>query len=132
ISLPALSGMPSPIGELLLRDQSVALVAADDRPLTIAGDVYSPFVDQRTGRPVEGVEGVAVRTLEGLDAQALAAGLFILGTRQGQLRVGGVRPEPGVLWVLGSGAGEPLLVEYHWSATAPKGAPPPAVAPRQP
>ena len=68
------------------------------------------------------MEAVAVQTLEGLDAEALAAGLFILGTRDGQHRVGGVRPSPSVLWALGSGAGAPLLVEYHWSATVRKGA----------
>ncbi len=123
VALPALPGMPAPIGEVLLRDQSLALVAADDRPLAIAGDVFAPLIDQRSGRPVEGMEAVAVRTLEGMDAEALAAGLFVLGTREGQLRVGSVRPAPSVLWALGSGDGSPLLVEYHWSATAPKGAP---------
>jgi len=127
IALPTLAGMQSSIGEVLLRDQSLALVAAGDRPITIGGDVYSPFVDQRTGRPIEGVEAVAARTLEGLDAQALASSRFILGTREGQLRVGGVRPEPSVLWALGSGAGAPLLVEYHWASKAPK--PAPAVLP---
>jgi thiamine biosynthesis lipoprotein len=127
IALPALPGMPAPIGEVLLLDQALALVAADDRPLSIAGDTFSPLVDQRTGRPVEGMEAVAVRTLEGMDAEALAGGLFILGTREGQLRVGSVRPLPAVLWALGSGAGAPLLVEYHWSATAPK-KPAPAVS----
>ncbi len=120
VSLPALAGMPSPIGEVRLSDQSLAFVTADDRPLSIAGDVFSPLIDQRSGRPVDGMQAVAVRTLDGLDAEALAAGLFILGTREGQLRVGALRPEPSVVWALGSGAGAPLLVEYHWSATAPR------------
>lgn len=120
IALPALSGMASPIGDALLRDEALALVAADDRPLTIAGDVFSPLVDQRTGRPVEGMQAVAVRTVDGAGAGALAAGLFVLGPREGQLRVGSVRPLPAVLWAMGSGAGSPLLVEYHWSATASK------------
>jgi thiamine biosynthesis lipoprotein ApbE len=120
VSLPALAGMPSPIGEVRLSDQSLAFVTADDRPLSIAGDIFSPLIDQRSGRPVDGMQAVAARTLGGLDAEALAAGLFILGTREGQLRVGALRPEPSVLWVLGSGAGSPLLVEYHWSATAPR------------
>ena len=120
IALPALSGMASPIGDALLKDEALALVAADDRPLTIAGDVFSPLLDQRSGRPVEGVQAVAVRTVDGAGAGALAAGLFVLGPREGQLRVGSVRPLPAVLWAMGSGAGSPLLVEYHWSATASK------------
>ncbi len=120
IALAALPGMPAPIGDALLKDEALALVTADDRPLEIAGDVLSPLVDQRSGRPVEGVQAVAVRAVDGTGAEALAGGLFVLGTREGQLRVGSVRPLPSVLWVLGSGAGSPLMVEYHWSATAPK------------
>jgi len=120
IAIPALSGMAAPIGDALLKDEALALVTADDRPLSIAGDVFAPLLDQRSGRPVEGVQAVAVRTLDGTGASALAGGLFVLGTREGQLRVGSVRPLPSVLWALGSGGGSPLLVEYHWSATAPK------------
>jgi hypothetical protein len=50
-----------------------------------------------------------------LDAQALAASLFIVGPREGQLRMGSLRPRPNVRWFLGSGGGAPLQVDYRWS-----------------
>jgi hypothetical protein len=32
--------------------------------------------------------------------------------------MGSLRPEPALLWVLGTGQGAPLLVEYRWSDIA--------------
>ena len=57
---------------------------------------------------------VAVTELA-VDAQGLAATMLILGPREGQLRMGTLRPRPSLLWFLGSGEGRPLLVDYRWS-----------------
>jgi hypothetical protein len=50
-----------------------------------------------------------------IDAQGLAVTLLIAGPREGQLRLGSLRPRPSVLWLLGSGTGMPLQVGYRWS-----------------
>jgi hypothetical protein len=49
-----------------------------------------------------------------IDAQGLAAAMTITGPNEGLLRLGSLRPSPAVLWLLGSGSGEPLQVDYHW------------------
>jgi hypothetical protein len=55
-----------------------------------------------------------------MDAQGLATSLFILGPREGQLRMGTLRPRPSILWFLGSGTGAPLQVDYRWSEVSRK------------
>ena len=42
--------------------------------------------------------------------------MFVLGQRQGMMRLGGLRPEPSVAWLLGSGDGPPLLTTHRWAA----------------
>lgn len=104
------------VKQVWLEDQALAYVHQIHRPLTIAGDVYAPFLDQRTGEPGEGVRGAIVVTDLTVDAQALAVSLSILGTREGQMRLGGLKPTPAVLWLLGEGdEGPPLLAASHWS-----------------
>ncbi len=115
VELPAFPGTDGPLDRLLLRDQAVAVAAAAARPLTIAGDRHAGYLDQRTGRPAQGVvAAVAVAELA-IDAEALAATSLILGSREGTYLVGQLRPTPAVLWLLGSGTGHPLLTSHHWS-----------------
>jgi thiamine biosynthesis lipoprotein len=116
---PAELAAPEPLGrslaDLRLRGEAVAVARLDARPLTIGGDRYAPWIDQRTGRPATGVVAVAAVTELAVDAQALAAAMFVLGNREGSLRLGTLRPAPAVMWLLGSGTGRPLVAAYHWS-----------------
>lgn len=115
IQLPQLQGMAAPMGRVFLRDQSLAVASAADRPLRAAtGDPLPPFVNQRTGRPSQGILATAVVTRLALDAQALAVTLAITGPGEGQLRLGALTPRPSVLWLQGNGSGEPLAIEYLW------------------
>lgn len=115
IQLPRLPGMALPMGRVFLRDQSLALASATDRPLRAAvGDPLPPYVHQRTGRPAQGTLATAVVTRLALDAQALAVTLEIAGPGEGQLRLGALSPRPSVLWLQGNGSGEPLAIEYLW------------------
>ncbi|HKH45820.1 MAG TPA: FAD:protein FMN transferase [Thermoanaerobaculia bacterium] len=115
IQLPRLPGMAVPMGRVFLRDQSLAVASATDRPRTAAnGDPLPPYVSQRTGRPSQGTLSAAVVTQQALDAQALAVTLAIAGPSEGQLRLGALTPRPSVLWLQGNGNGEPLAIEYLW------------------
>lgn len=115
IQLPQLLGMGAPMGRVFLRDQSLAVASAADRPLRAAtGDPLPPFVNQRTGKPSQGILATAVVTRLALDAQALAVTLAITGPGEGQLRLGALTPRPSVLWLQGNGSGEPLAIEYLW------------------
>ncbi len=115
IQLPRLPGMAAPMGRVFLRDQSLAVAAAADRPLRVAtGDAFPPYVNQRTGRPAQGTLATAVVTARALDAQGLAVTLAIAGPGEGQLRLGALSPRPSVLWLQGNGSGEPLAIEYLW------------------
>lgn len=84
-----------------------------DRALALSSQAL--LLNQRTGRRAQGVLAVAAVTEMAVDAQGLAASLFITGPREGQLRLGSLRPRPSVRWFLGSGTGAPLLVDYRWS-----------------
>jgi thiamine biosynthesis lipoprotein len=111
VELPQLPGLEEPADHLLLRDRALAVASAADHPLGGA----APYLSQRTGRPPEGILAAAVLTESAADAQGLATSLFILGPREGQVRMGSVRPRPSVLWFLGTGAGAPVQVGYRWS-----------------
>ena len=111
VELPRLPGLAEPAGSLYLRDHALEVASPADHPL--AGS--SPYLNQRTGRPLEGVLAAIAVTEQAADAQALATTLFILGPREGQVRLRSLRPRPSVLWFLGSGAGTPLQVDYRWS-----------------
>lgn len=115
IQMPLLPGMAAPLGRIFLRDQSLALTSAKDRPLRAAiGDSLPPYVNQRSGRPAQGTLATAVVTERALDAQAVAVTLAITGPGEGQLRLGALTPRPSVLWLQGNGGGEPLAIEYRW------------------
>jgi hypothetical protein len=82
--------------------------------MKIADQVVLPYLNQRTGLPAPGVIGVAAVTDLAVDAQALAIAMILTGPREGQLRLGSLRPSPSVLWFLGSGSGAPLQADHHW------------------
>jgi thiamine biosynthesis lipoprotein ApbE len=107
VVVPAPAGMTEPVaGRVFLRDRSLA-VATRTQP--------RPYVNQRNGKPAEGALTVAASSELAVDAQALAATLLILGPREGQMRLGSLKPKPSALWFLGSGTGQPLQTEYRWS-----------------
>ncbi len=89
-----------------------------DRSLAVASETL--LLNQRTGRRAQGVLAAAAVTDLAVDAQGLAATMFITGPREGQLRLGSLRPRPSARWFLGSGAGEPLRVDYRWSEVTRK------------
>ena len=97
-----------PLDHIYLRDRSLAVVSE------------GLFLNQRTGRRAQGVLAIATVTDLAVDAQGLAATLFITGPREGQLRLGSLRPRPSARWFLGSGVGEPLRVDYRWSEVTRK------------
>jgi thiamine biosynthesis lipoprotein ApbE len=112
VALPRLPGQEEPANEVYLRDRALAAASQSDHPLQ--GGAWS-YLNQRKGQPTPGVLAtVAVTELAG-DAQGLATTMLILGPREGQLRIGTLRPRPALLWFLGTGTGAPLLVDYRWS-----------------
>jgi len=111
IALPPAPGDERPLDELWLRDQSLAVFTLDP------GEREGPpeLIDQRTGVPPRGVVTVAAVTERAMDAEALAATLFIMGLHEGQMRLGSLRPRPSIYWLLGEGIGDPLESTYRWS-----------------
>jgi thiamine biosynthesis lipoprotein len=114
VELPKLPGLDGPADHLYLRDRALAVASAADHPLSPQSGAV-PYLSQRTGRPPEGILAAVAVTDLAADAQGLATSLFILGPREGQVRMGSVRPRPSVLWFLGTGAGAPVQVGYRWS-----------------
>ena len=115
VLLPRISGTEESAGQVYLRDRSLAVAAQSDHPLQNSETTGFPYINQRTGQPARGVLAAAAITDAALDAEGLAAALLIAGPREGQLRMGSLRPRPSVLWLLGSGTGAPLQVGYRWS-----------------
>jgi thiamine biosynthesis lipoprotein len=112
---PALfPGTVIPLTRLFLRDKALAVVAMSDPPLKIGDETLSPWVSHRTGQPVQGTVATLAYTDLALDAQGLAVTLTITGPTEGQLRLGSLVPSPAMLWLQGSGTGEPLQITYHW------------------
>jgi len=116
VDLPAIGGLREPLGRIFLRDQSLAIATFDDRPLSIAGQPYHHFINQRTGQPAEeGIFATLAITELAADAQALAATMTITGSQEGEMLTGSIRPRPSLLWLMGTGTGVPLMVEYRWT-----------------
>jgi thiamine biosynthesis lipoprotein len=111
---PLAPGTTIPLSRLFLRDKALAIASAADRPLKIGEETFSPWISHRTGQPVQGTVATLAFTDLALDAQGLAATLTVTGPGEGQLRLGSLRPSPAMLWLQGSGAGEPLQITYHW------------------
>ncbi len=114
VELPRLPGARAALDPVWLRDRALTLLRADDQPLQIGGDRLPRWLDLRGTLPAGGVLATVVVTELAVDAQPLAWAMFALGAGAGQMRLGSLRTDPGVLWALGSGAGEPVLVVVHW------------------
>ncbi len=108
-SLPPAPDSTEPADRLWLVDQAAAVVD------TAVAEPGARIFDQRTGIPPRGVVMVTVIADQAWDAEALAASLFVLGLRDGQLRLGGYSPRPSIFWLLGEGGGTPLQSTYRWS-----------------
>jgi thiamine biosynthesis lipoprotein len=114
VSPPLAPGTTIPLSLLFLQDKAVAIAGLSDRPLKIGEETFSPWISHRTGQPIQGTVATLAVTDLALDAQGLAATLTITGPTEGQLRLGSLRPSPSMLWLQGSGVGEPLQITYHW------------------
>jgi thiamine biosynthesis lipoprotein len=114
VTPPLFPGTVIPLSRLFLRDKALAIVAATDPALHIGEETFSPWISQRTGQPVQGTVATVAYTDLALDAQGLAVTLTITGPTEGELRLGSLRPPPAMLWLQGSGAGEPLQITHHW------------------
>lgn len=113
------------LADLHLNDKALAIAALDRHPLQIGGLQLAPYIDQRRpkkapvtahpGRPREGIRAVVTVTDLAVDAEGLATALFILGSTEGQFRLGGLRPTPAALWLLGGQRGTAIVTSFHWS-----------------
>jgi thiamine biosynthesis lipoprotein len=112
VLLPQVPGLQEPADQVYLRDQSLAVAASSDHPFQ---NGTSSYLNQRTGAPAQGVLAAMAVTELALDAQGLATTMLILGPREGELRMGTLRPRPSLLWFLGTGEGAPLMVNYRWT-----------------
>jgi len=112
--LPQFQGMDQPAGRFRLRDRATSILSVNGEAMKIADQILLPYLNQRTGMPTQGVVGIATVTELAVDAQALAIAMAVLGPREGQLRLGSLRPNPSVLWFLGNGSGAPLQVDHRW------------------
>lgn len=113
-------GMAAPLSPVVLVDRALAAASLDDLALEIAGERFMPYLDLRTGRPAKGVVAALAAAELAVDAQALATAMAVAGSTQGQFLLGSIRPAPPVLWLLGSGSGEPLFEGSHWSELRPR------------
>jgi len=107
--------------DLRLRDQSFALAAREDGELRAGGERYAPYLDQHSGRPGTGVLATVAIGQLALDAQGLAATLFVTGARRGGMLLGQLKPAPAALWVLGEAGSEPLVSDYRWGGRQRRG-----------
>jgi len=114
VSPPLFPGTVIPLTKLYLRDKSLAVVSFSDPALKIGDETFSPWISQRNGQPVQGTVATLAYTDLALDAEGLAVTLTVTGPTDGQLRLGSLKPSPAILWLQGSGAGEPLQITYHW------------------
>ena len=64
-------------------DCAIATSGDYEQFVVIDGVRYSHIVDPRTGRPARGIASVTVLTQRGIDADALATGLFVMGVEKG-------------------------------------------------
>ena len=108
-------------GAIRLRDQSFALASREDGELRAGGERYAPYLDEKTGRPATGVLATVAISQLALDAQALAATLFVTGARRGGMLLGQLQPPPAALWLLGDGSSEPLVSDYRWGGRQRRG-----------
>ncbi len=85
-------GIRSPWGEGLMgtitADGGAVVTSGDyERYVTIDGHRYSHIVDPRTGMPIEGMHSVTVLAPTGVEADALATGIYVMGLDEGSALV---------------------------------------------
>jgi thiamine biosynthesis lipoprotein ApbE len=115
LTLPLPSKLADLYGKTFLFDESMAIASPDAGKMRMGGLSFAPFLDQRSGQPPEGVAAAIAAAQDAVDAEALAATVFIAGARYGTFLVTKLRPPPSILWWLGTGEGEGLLTDYRWS-----------------
>ncbi|MBZ0112459.1 MAG: FAD:protein FMN transferase [Thermoanaerobaculia bacterium] len=115
LSLPLPSKLADLYGKTFLFNESMAIASPDAGKMRMGGLSFAPFLDQRSGQPPEGVAAAIAAAQNALDAEALAATVYIAGSRHGTYLITKLRPPPSVLWWLGTGKGEGLLTDYRWS-----------------
>ena len=115
LTVPLPSHLANLYDKIRLQDESLAIASPAAATMKMGGLTFPPFLDQRTGQPPTGVAATIAVTRDAVDAEAVAATMFIAGSRIGTHLVSQLRPAPSVLWWLGSGEGEGLLTDYHWS-----------------
>lgn len=113
------AGQSEALSPVVLVDRAIATASALPA-LAVAGEAVAPFIDLRAGRPGAAALAVLAASERALDAQALSVALLLAGPRHGQLLLGAANPAPAALWLVGSGAGEPLLESFHWSQLRPR------------
>lgn len=119
------------VERIVLHNRAIALAAKDQRPsLRIAGADWPPYLDQRTGTPIQDKTAVFVATEEAIDAQGLAVALFVQNHREGQYRAGQLSPRPAIKWLLGTI--EPPVENSRGWADLPKWRPRQGAAARLP
>jgi thiamine biosynthesis lipoprotein ApbE len=116
IELPSFPGQREPLEGFYLRDRAAAILRADDRPITVGGDRMPRWLDLRRGYAPQGILATATVSELAVDAQGVAWAMFALGQQSGEMSLGQLRPEPSVLWVLGSGDSPPVLSVANWAA----------------
>lgn len=116
VTPPLFPGMVERLEPVRLHDRAFAVASAQRDRFRFGELSYAGYLDQRTGRPVEGVVAVLVASELAVDAQAFASTMFILGNREGQFRLGTTEPAPAVMWLLGDGTGLPLITTRGWSS----------------
>ena len=114
MAIDATGGQLLPIDRFFLRNQAVSLASAWKAPIEIAGERFGPYINHRTGQPSRQTLAVLVVAELALDAQALAAALFVLENREGEFYLGSLRPRPAVKWFLGEEGTTPLVIEKGW------------------
>jgi thiamine biosynthesis lipoprotein ApbE len=124
VSIDPAPGGTAATERIVLENQALAMASSWSEPVRIADAELPPFINQRDGQPPRDVLAILTVTELAVDAEALAATLFVLGQREGQLLLGGLTPEPAVKWYLGR-EGPPLTSEQRWSRLPTWGSPAP-------
>ncbi len=101
---------------VVLRNMAAAAASMAQPRISIAGEHFAPYLNQRTGRPTaDGKLAVMTATELAFDAEGLAVTLWLWSQREGTYRLGELQPEPAVLWLSGTGEGDPLLFQRGWA-----------------
>ncbi len=115
LSLPLPSQLSDLYDKVRLRDSSLAIASPAAARMAMGGVTFPPYLDQRTGQPIEGIAATLAASNLAVDAEALSASAFISGPRVGSHLIAQLQPKPSILWWLGSGQGKGLLTDYNWS-----------------